>query len=163
MKPVLHFSKNFSSEQARKNYYKYCELDSLEDFAKVALTWLADEPNRCIIRGQLKPEFDVTQKQRRLIHPKDGDPATLECPPRRWIPLDLDDVSVPAGLGAPDKLAEAAYHIRDNILPSYFRGVRCIAAATASTGRKGPTIARLRLFFELTEAANNELELAFCL
>ena len=105
-------------------YYKYCELDSLDDFAKVALTWLADEPNRCIIRGQLKPEFDAAQKQRRLIHPKDGDPATLECPPRRWIPLDLDDVSVPAGLGAPDKLAEAGYHIRDNILPSYFRGVR---------------------------------------
>src|SRR5262249_48366752 len=46
--------------------------------------------------------------------------------------------------------AEAAYFIRDNKLPSYFRGVRCIAAATSSTGRKGPGIARLRLFFVLT-------------
>ena len=63
---------------------------------------------------------------------------------------------VPAGLGAPDKLAEAAYHIRDNVLPSYFRGVRCVASATSSTGRKGLCTARLRLFFVLNEAADNE-------
>jgi hypothetical protein len=134
-------------------HYKYCELDSLDDFAKIALTWLADEPNRFIIRGQLKP--GLRGPQRRLLYPKDNEPATIDCPPRRWIPLDIDGVEVPAGLGAPDKLAEAAYHIRDNILPSYFRGVRCVASATASTGRKGPCTARLRLFFELAEAADN--------
>jgi hypothetical protein len=108
-----------------------------------------------IIRGQLRP--GLSGKQRRLIYPKDDDPATIECPPRRWVPIDLDGVRVPAGLGAPDKLAEAGYHIRDNLLPSYFRGVRCVAAATASTGRKGPCIARLRLFFVLNEAAENEV------
>ena len=135
-------------------HFKYCEIDSLDDFAKVALTWLADQSDKFIIRGQLKP--GLSGPQRRLIHPKDGNPATLECPPRRWIPLDIDGALVPAGLGAPDKLAEAGYHIRDNVLPSYFRGVRCIASATASTGRKGPTIGRLRLFFELAEAADNK-------
>jgi hypothetical protein len=135
-------------------HFKYCEIDSLEDFAKLALTWLADEPNRFIIRGQLKP--GLAGVQRRLLYPKDNNPATVECPERRWIPLDIDGAIVPVGFGAPDKLAEAAYHIRDHILPSYFRGIRCIAAATASTGRKGPFTARLRLFFVLKEAADNE-------
>jgi hypothetical protein len=138
-------------------YYKYCELDSLEDFAKLALTWLANESKRFIIRGQLKPEFDASKKQRRLLYPKDDDPATIECPPRRWIPIDVDGARVPAGLGAPDKLAEAAYHIRDQMLPGYFRGVRCVASATSSTGRKGPCTARLRLFFVLHEAVDNEV------
>jgi hypothetical protein len=98
--------------------YKHCELTSLEDFAKVALTWLADEPNRFIVRGQLKP--GLTGKQRRLIFPKDGDPATIECPGRRWVVVDCDNARVPVGLGHGSKLAEAAYHVRDNILPSYF-------------------------------------------
>ena len=70
--------------------------------------------------------------------------------------MDLDGIEVPHGYGAPDKLAEAAYFIRDNKLPSYFRGVRCIAAATASTGRKGPSIARLRLFFVLSRPEDND-------
>jgi hypothetical protein len=91
-----------------------------------------------------------------LLYPHKDDPATIECPPRRWIALDLDGVNVPHGLGAPDKLAEAGYHIRDRLLPSPFRGARCIAAATASTGRKGPCVARLRLFFALAETADNE-------
>ena len=87
---------------------------------------------------------------------KKGEPPSIECPERRWIPLDLDDVEVPNGYGAPDKLAEAAYFIRDNLLPGYFRGVRCIAASTSSTGRKGPGIARLRLFFVLSRPADND-------
>src|SRR6516165_1381239 len=106
-------------------HYKYCEIDSLEDFAKPVLTWLTNESNRFIIRRQLKP--GLSGLQRRLLYPKNGEPATIECPKRRWIPLDIDGARVPAGLGAPGKLAEAGYHIRDNILPSYFRAVRCIA------------------------------------
>jgi hypothetical protein len=140
--------------RAKHFQFKYCEVGSLDDFAKLVLTWLADEPRRFIIRGQLKP--GLSGWQRRLLLPKDGDPATIECPPRRWIVLDIDGARVPVGLGAPDKLAEAGYHIRDNLLPAPFRGVRCIASATASTGRKGLCTARMRLFFELTEAAENE-------
>ena len=70
--------------------------------------------------------------------------------------MDLDGVEVPNGYGTPDKLAEAGYFIRDNKLPSYFRGVRSIAAATASTGRKGPGIARFRLFFALSRPEDND-------
>jgi hypothetical protein len=134
--------------------YKYCEVDCLEDFEKLVLGWLVTHPHSFIIRGQLKP--GLIGLQRRLLYPKDGYPATIECPPRRWIVLDIDDAIVPPGVGAPDKMAQAGYHIRDCLLPTYFRGVRCIAAATSGTGRKGKVTARLRLFFVLSEAADNE-------
>jgi hypothetical protein len=147
--------------KAKNFLFKYCEIDTLEDFAK-ALEWLSTEPRRFIIRGQLKPGLDYSHTHRRLLYPKDGEAATIDRPPRRWIVLDLDGVEVPHGLGAPDKMAEAGYFIRDNKLPAYFRGIRCVAAATASTGRKGPTIARLRLFFALVEAAPNDDLYAWC-
>jgi hypothetical protein len=139
-------------DDARTFQFKYCEL-VLEDFAK-ALVWLANEPRRFIIRGQLQP--GLSGWQRRLIKPRDNDDATIECPPRRWIVLDVDGVRVPVGLGASDKLVEAGYHIRDHILPGYFRGVQCVASASASTGREGLCTARLRLFFALPEPADNE-------
>jgi hypothetical protein len=137
-------------------YYRYCEIELLEDFAKVVLEWLSDKSRMFIIGGQLLPGLNPKQRHYRRILSRRGAPATIECPPRRWIPLDLDGVEVPNGYGAPDKLAEAAYFIRDNMLPSYFRGVRCVAVATASTGRIGPNLARLRLFFVLTRPADND-------
>jgi hypothetical protein len=136
--------------------FKYCEVELLEDFAKVVLGYLATEPRRFIIRGQLKPDLNSDEWHRRRLLDRPGEPATIECPPRRWIVLDIDGARVPVGLGSPHRLAEAGYYIRDNLLPSYFRGIRCVAAATASTGRKGLCTARLRLFFALTEAADNE-------
>src|SRR5262249_33105243 len=143
-------------DKAAKFQFKYCEITSLEDFEKLVLTWLANERRRFIIRGQLLPWLDpeLWHYRRILDHYKKETKIigsrSFGRPARRWIPLDLDGVKVPNGYGAPDKLAEAAYFIRDNKLPSYFRGVRCIAAATSSTGRKGPGIARLRLFFVLS-------------
>jgi hypothetical protein len=137
-------------------YYKYCEIHCLEDFAKCALPWLFTESKRFVIRGQLKPELDTKKPHRRLLRDKDGDPATIECPPRRWIVLDIDRARVPGGLGAPNKMAEAGYHIRDQILPAQFRGVRCVASASAGTGRKGLSTAHMRMFFVLKEAVDNE-------
>jgi hypothetical protein len=149
-------------DKAAKFQFKYCEITSLEDFEKLVLTWLTDEPRRFIIRGQLLPGLDpeLWHYRRILDHynkeTKIIEFRSIECPPRRWIPLDLDGVEVPDGYGAPDKLAEAAYFIRDNKLPEYFRGVRCVAAATSSTGRKGPGIAHFRLFFVLTRPEDND-------
>ena len=138
---------------AKHFLYKYCQIESLRDFAK-ALDWLADQPRMFVIRGQLLA--GLSGWQRRLLYPHKDAPATIQCPPRRWIALDFDGVNVPSDLGAPDKLTEAGYHIRDTLLPPPFRGVRCVASATASTGRKGLGVARLRLFFALAEAADNE-------
>jgi hypothetical protein len=140
-------------------YYKYCETDCLEDFAKCVLPWLFTESKRFIIRGQLKSSLDAKKPQRRLLkdHPKENASATIECPPRRWIVLDIDRAHVPGGLGAPNKMAEAAYHIRDQILPAQFRGVRCVASASAGTGRKGLSTAHMRMFFVLKEAVENDV------
>jgi hypothetical protein len=152
-KTIYVDGKEIAFSKVKHFYYHYAEIDSLEDFAKLVLTWLADQPNKFIIRGQLLP--GLTGKQYRRILSRPGEPATLECTPRSWIVLDLDGVTVPHRFGAPDKLTEAAFFIRDHMLPSYFRGVRCVAAATASTGRMGPDVARLRLFFLLPRPAEN--------
>jgi hypothetical protein len=141
-------------DKAKHFHYWYNENHSLEEFADT-LRWLAEQPNKFIIRGQLLPGLDGPQ--RRLLKPHDGAPATIECPKRRWITLDLDGVTVPHGLGDPDKLGAAGYYIRDNLLPLTFRNIKCVATATASTGRKGPTIARLRLFFVLSHAVENSV------
>ena len=143
-------------DKAAQFRFKYCEIDSLEDFEKLVLAWLATEPRRFIIRGQLLPGLDSGAWHYRRILGHRGEPPSIECPPRRWLVLDLDGVAVPNGYGAPDKLAEAAYFIRDNKLPSYFRGVRSVAAATSSTGRRGPNIVHLRLYFVLSRPADND-------
>jgi hypothetical protein len=143
-------------DKAAQFQFAYREIDSLEDFEKLVLTWLATEPRRFIIRGQLLPGLDPGAWHYRRILGHGGEPPSIECPPRRWLVLDLDGVWVPNGYGAPDKLAEAAYFIRDNKLPEYFRGVRCIAASTASTGRRGPNIVHLRLYFVLSRPADND-------
>jgi hypothetical protein len=139
--------------KAKYFQFKYCEIGDFEGFAK-ALDWLADQPNKFIIRGQLKP--GLTGWQRRLLYPKDSDPATIECPPRRWIVLDLDGIEVPEGLGCADRLADAGYYIRDHLLPLHFQQVKCVASATSSTGRNGPSIAYLRLWFMLSHPADND-------
>jgi hypothetical protein len=105
---------------AKKFLFKYCEIETLEEFSS-ALEWLANEPRRFIIRGQLKPGLDPALRHRRLLLSCKGD-ATIECPPRRWIVLDIDGASVPSGLGASDKMAEAGYHVRDQLLPEMFQG-----------------------------------------
>jgi hypothetical protein len=143
--------------RVRKFHYAYREIETIEEFAKVVLGWLANEPKRFIIRGQLKPGLSGAQLRRTHERQEKGviEPATIDCPPRRWIALDVDGVQVPQGLDDPAKVAEAGYYVRDNLLPSYFRGVCCVATATASTGQR-PGHARLRLFFTLTEAADND-------
>jgi hypothetical protein len=132
--------------------FAYREVELLEDFAK-ALEWLATEPRRFIIRGQLLP--GLAGWQRRLLKATRDEAATVECPLRSWIVFDFDGVEVPERLGLPGRLAEAGYYIRDKLLPPYFRGIRCIVSSTAKTGRVGAGIARLRMWFLIAEPADN--------
>jgi hypothetical protein len=142
-------------EHCKTFIFRYKEFEYLEQLAS-ALDWLTTRQDMCLIRGQLLP--GLSGWQRRLVKPaKDGDPATIECPPRRNIIFDLDDVPVPPGLGAPDALVEAGTYVRDHLLPQIFHQVRCVASVTAKTGLRGPNIARLRLFFQISEHVDNEL------
>jgi hypothetical protein len=155
-KIVYADGKEIGYDKPKFFFFHYCEIETLEDFEKLVLTYLYDQPRRFIIYGQLLPGLDASKRHYRRILGHYKQPPSIECPDRRWLVLDLDGVEVPNGWGGPDKLAEAAYFIRDQKLPPYFRGVRCIAASTSSTGRKGPGIARLRLFFVLTHPVRIE-------
>jgi hypothetical protein len=136
--------------------YKSCELDTLEECVH-AFKWLAGQPQRFIIRGSLRSDLDPLKPHPRWWAASRLNPPTITCGARCWIGIDVDDTPVPHGLGKGDKLAEAGYYVRDQVLGAPFCGVRCVVAATASTGRKGPEVARLRLFFALTEALNNDV------
>ena len=108
---------------------------------------LALQPKCMIVMGAPLAGLDLSHHHlRRWANPAT---ATLRAPDRAWLPLDFDDVTVPAGLGHGDRLVEAALFVRDHLLPDEFHGVRMIAVPSASTGRRGDNIARLRLFAAL--------------
>ena len=164
-KPAIDYS---TAARFRYTYYE-------QSFGKFVdtLVWLSGEPQKFMIRGQLKPEFNTGEWHRRLIKPKPSRdnpaeiyPATIETSvDRRWCVFDLDDIEVPHGLGAGDKLIEAGYYIRDQKFPMAFRQCQCIISATARTGisEKGLSFVRARLWFQLSSSADNDLlELAIC-
>jgi hypothetical protein len=108
---------------------------------------LALQPSRMIVMGEPIPGLDLRHPHRRRW--AGAGTATLCGPDRAWLPLDFDDVPMPKGLGRAERLAEAALFVRDRLLPEEFRDARMVAAPTAGTGRKGDSIARLRLFVAL--------------
>ena len=118
------------------------------------LRTLAVQPKRMIVMGAPLAGLDLNG--RHLRRWANAETATLTGPDRAWLPLDFDDVRVPKGLGADKKLAGAALFVRDSLLPDEFRGVRMIAVPSASTGRRGDNIARLRLFVALGSAASHQ-------
>src|SRR6516164_5755722 len=61
-KTIFANGKEIGYDRAKNFYFRYRELEYLEDFAK-ALEWLSNEPRRFIIRGQLLPELDAN-----LVH-----------------------------------------------------------------------------------------------
>jgi hypothetical protein len=114
------------------------------------LRGLAMLPRRMIIMGRPIGSLDLGEKHlRRWADPAE---ATLCAVTRAWLPLDFDDVFVPAGLGRADRLSEAALHVRDCLLPEEFHGVRIVATPSARTGMVGDSVARLRLFAALDRA-----------
>jgi hypothetical protein len=83
-KTICADGKEIPFGNAKQFQFAYRELETLEEFAE-ALDWLADQPRKFIIRGQLKP--GLSGWQRRLFR---GTDATLDCPDRQWIALDFD-------------------------------------------------------------------------
>jgi len=117
--------------------------NSLEAMAE-RLRALALKPRRMIVMGAPLPSLDLSLPHRRTW--REQSVATLAAPPRWWLPIDLDDAVVPKGLGSAERLTEAALFVRDQLLPDEFYGARMIVVPSASTGRKGDSTARLRLF-----------------
>jgi hypothetical protein len=126
--------------------------DASHEAMEARLRSLAAQPPKCIVMGAPVAELDLSKPHRRWSAESHDHAATLGAVARSWLPLDIDDASVPKGLGRADRLADAALHVRDHLLPPEFRGVRMVAVPSASTGLQGETFARLRLFAALDTA-----------
>ena len=110
---------------------------------------LAGRADRMILMGRPRPGLLLDRPQLRRWAAADPSTNTLEAVDRQWLPIDIDDVAVPSPLGRGDRLDDAARYVRDTVLPPEFHGIAAAATATSSSGLKGDTLARLRLFFAL--------------
>ena len=141
----------WKSHYDHATWWRFALMDcaSIESMAALGRL-LAAQPRKCILMGAPVAGLDLTRvHRRRWANPND---ATLRAVDRSWVPLDFDDVIVPAGLERGDRLADAALHVREHALPPEFRGVRMIAIPSASTGLQGDGVARLRIFAALDRA-----------
>jgi hypothetical protein len=112
-----------------------------------------DQPRIMLVRGT--PVVDTAGWTGPQLRRWVNEPTTLRSLARRWLALDLDDVTVPAPLGDGGQLHGSGVFVRDHLLPPEFGDTRMIACATSSTGLKGSTIARLRLFVLLDQAIDD--------
>ena len=102
-------------------------LGGLEELLRI----LASRPDCAVVRGGIADPARV-RGVRRLLYPdpNTGEQPTLVERPRRWLPLDIDGLSCPAGIDPAD-LVDCARHAAA-MLPASFRGVSLVVQATAS-------------------------------
>ena len=146
----------------KETHWRYAtyHLRTHEEFAD-GLRRLSTLRGMMIIRGTPIKGLDLTQPQLRIS--AQDEKNTLDDPSRHWLVLDLDDVLTPPGLGDATKLHDAATFVRDVLLPKEFHDTTCIVTATASSGRRGPDIARMRMYFLTTKAFDNKTLKAWAL
>jgi hypothetical protein len=107
-------------------------LDRLDDLAAV-LTDLEAQPDRCVIRAVLKPEFADRQLVLRRLHDRPDAAATFVEVPRAWAMLDLEPAEAP-GVD-PTSPAEAGGWLRQQ-LPAPFQAARCVVQLSSGAGVK---------------------------
>ena len=116
-------------------------------------------PKAFVVRGGLTAEARSTLSQgktiRRLKHPKDGDPASLEEASRSWVMIDIDKWPLPASadlVESPEEVIEAAIYA---LLPNAFHDVECWWQLSASAGFATGAL-KVHIFFWLSEPASNQ-------
>jgi hypothetical protein len=114
------------------------------------LRGLALDRRKMVVMGEPVADLDLGKPHRRRW--ADRAPATLRATARGWITLDLDDVVVPPGMGKPERLIDAAVHVRDKLLPIEFVETQMIVTPTSQSGLRGNDVARMRLWFALDRA-----------
>lgn len=123
------------------------EVDGLHGVGSV-IDRIRRDPRNFLVMGEPLPDVDLRDCRRLLYQHKDGTPPSFRAVPRRWLPLDFDDVPGPFAFDTAD--AElAAEHCRTR-LPSEFRSAGFVYQATSSCGFKRGC--RVRLFFWLDRA-----------
>jgi hypothetical protein len=124
--------------------FSQISVETPEELAAVFRDDLLAAPDTFLLAGATAPGLDTSVPQRRLSAEGRGADRTIIPASRFSLVLDIDDAPVPDGMGAPDRLRDAAIHVR-SLLPGEFHDVKMVAVATAGTGRKGTGTARLRL------------------
>lgn len=105
------------------------EPDSLQDVFQV-LQVLENDPRSAVVRGELLPDVSTDEPIRRLLRPKDGEPATLQDCARPWVMIDVDHNVVHDQQADP----EGAARLVVESLPEHFQGADCIWQCSSSAG-----------------------------
>lgn len=111
-----------------------------------ALSFLADRPSCCVIRGELI-DRTKTKRVRRTCRDHVDAPAVFKDVPIEWFALDIDGFDAGADVGLNDHSALLGA-VTDK-LPRFFRGVTAVVQFTAGHGRDG--LARLRIWMLLED------------
>jgi hypothetical protein len=107
------------------------EVDGIEAL-HAALVEIEREPRVCVIRGEPRPDIDLTHTRR----VKKGEAATFDDVPRQWIMVDADKVPLPAGTSVIDDPADVARYMVElfaGFAPE-LEGVTAVVQFTASAG-----------------------------
>ena len=110
---------------------------------------LATMPRSLLVMGDCVPGLDLALEHRRRWAASEPLENTLRAVPRAWLAIDADDAPVPAPLGDAERLVEGAIHVRDRQLPPEFSNATMLVSPTSSSGLRGPTLFRGRLWFLL--------------
>ena len=110
---------------------------------------LAAMPRSLLVMGDCVPGLDLALEHRRRWAASEPLENTLIAVPRAWMAIDADDAPVPAPLGDAERLVEGAIHVRDCQLSAEFSNVSMLVSPTSSSGLRGPTLFRGRLWFLL--------------
>jgi hypothetical protein len=108
-------------------------IETVDDLADL-LDNLAGQPDRCLIRGVLKPEFMGHRTVLRRCRDRSGAPAPFASAARSWIMIEIDALPTPPGVDPVDPLlAGGAVRMA---LPEPFRGARAAVQLSSSAGIK---------------------------
>jgi hypothetical protein len=153
------FHRDTNGSIARRDYDKAYEVravtadvNTIELLSEV-LTTIEADPMVCAIPGRLKPGIDPDAVVYRTLHPQeDGRPACFDDVPRRWIMIDMDKVTIPAGLVG--DLDRSRRYLLSLLTPE-FQNAAHHYQWSASTGLNGFSTLSIHLFFMLDRPVSN--------
>jgi hypothetical protein len=130
---------------------RHADVAGFPDMVRV-LEKASGIPEACVIRGELLPNADPENCRRLSNQAEHGDAVTFTAKPRRWLAIDVDGCSEPAGLDFARDPEEGVEHVIGE-LPDEFHDAICWWQATGSAGTK-PGI-NCRLWFHLSRPVSD--------
>jgi hypothetical protein len=108
-------------------------LEDVEDLAAL-LEDLAGQPDRCVIRGVLRPAFATRKYVFRRARESDAGPGRFEAVARAWVMVDIEPTTAPPWIDPVDPVLVGGYLRRQ--LPAPFQSARCAVQLSSGAGVK---------------------------